>query len=407
MRFFWGAGTSAHQVEGGMRNDWSEWEKANAEKLAERARTKSFSDYLLNLDPSPLLPENYISGTGADHYHRFKEDFDIAKSLGHNAHRFSLEWSRIEPEEGIFDEKEIEHYRQVILTLKERGLEPFVTVWHYTLPLWLSRKGGVLNPKFAEYFTRFTERAVREYKNDVRFWATINEPEVYAITRYFFDQRPFFHKLLFAYWKILRRLITAHRMAYTAAKKTAPSAQIGIVCALSHVDSKGGFINNMVKAVIDKVWNHFFLRRVSRCIDFIGLNHYFHTIVNYGIQRNTRGKLSDMNWELYPEGLYHVLKSLKRYQKPVYITEHGLADARDAHRAWYIQEGLTHVGRARKEGVDVRGYFHWSLIDIFEWAEGFWPHFGLVAVDYKTLKRTVRPSALAYKKIIEEHPEGP
>ena len=105
-----------------MRNDWSEWEKANAEKLAERARTKSFSDYLLNLDPSPLLPENYISGTGADHYHRFKEDFDIAKSLGHNAHRFSLEWSRIEPEEGIFDEKEIEHYRQVILTLKERGL---------------------------------------------------------------------------------------------------------------------------------------------------------------------------------------------------------------------------------------------------------------------------------------------
>jgi beta-glucosidase len=407
MKFYWGAGTSSHQVEGGMRNDWGEWEAHSAKSKVESAKLKEWPGYILKNYPNPLQEENYVSGRACDHYNRFKEDFDMAKSLGHNAHRFSLEWSRIEPEEGQFDEKEIEHYRHVILALKERGLEPFVTVWHYTLPLWLSQKGGVLNKKFGQYFAGFTKRMVQEYGRDVTFWTTINEPEVYAITRYFFDQRPIFYKLIPAYFRIIRRLITAHRIAYAAVKEAMPSAQVGIVCALSHVDSKGGLINNTIKAAIEKMWNHFFLKRVSHYIDFIGLNHYFHTIVNYGVRRNFKGKLSDMKWELYPEGLYRVLKSLKQYQKPIYITEHGLADARDAHREWYIREGLVQVGRARKEGVDVRGYFHWSLLDNFEWAEGFWPRFGLVAVNYKTLQRTVRPSALAYKKIIEEHPDGP
>ncbi|PIZ56565.1 MAG: hypothetical protein COY22_00630, partial [Candidatus Tagabacteria bacterium CG_4_10_14_0_2_um_filter_40_13] len=128
--FYWGSATSSHQVEGNNHNDWSEWEKKNAKRLAESAKNKAWPDYILDKYPNPLQEENYISGRACDHYNRFREDFDIAKQLGHNAYRFSIEWSRIEPEEGKFDEKEIEHYRQVISALKERGMEPFVTLWH-------------------------------------------------------------------------------------------------------------------------------------------------------------------------------------------------------------------------------------------------------------------------------------
>ncbi len=133
--FYWGAATSSHQVEGNNRNDWSEWEKSG-DRIKDLEKRGLIKKYGL---------ENYISGQACDHYNRFREDFDIAKSLGHNAHRFSIEWSRVEPEEGKFDEKEIEHYRQVILALKERGIEPFVTLWHWTVPVWFAQKGGWLN----------------------------------------------------------------------------------------------------------------------------------------------------------------------------------------------------------------------------------------------------------------------
>src|SRR3989344_4765636 len=129
--FLWGAATSAHQVEGNNHNDWTQWEKENAERLSKESGEK-------------YLPENYISGKACDHYNRYEEDFDIAKSLGHNAHRFSIEWSRVEPEEGKFNEKEIEHYRDVIRALRERGIEPFVTLWHWTVPIWFQKRGGWL-----------------------------------------------------------------------------------------------------------------------------------------------------------------------------------------------------------------------------------------------------------------------
>ena len=142
--FLWGAATSAHQVEGGNKNDWSEWEKNNAKKLAKKAKD-NYQSWQKEKFPEMFDEKNYISGIACDHYHKFKEDFDLAKSLGHNAHRFSIEWSRIEPEEGKFNEKEIEHYKQVILALRERGVEPFVTLWHWTIPIWLAKKGGWFN----------------------------------------------------------------------------------------------------------------------------------------------------------------------------------------------------------------------------------------------------------------------
>ena len=149
--FYWGAATSAHQVEGGNNNDWSKWEKGNAGRLAKDALNKTYPGHVLNDYPGPLRRENYISGHASDHYNRYEEDFDIAKSFGHNAHRFSIEWSRVEPKEGKFNEDEIKHYREVINALKSRGIEPLVTLWHFTNPLWISDIGGWSNKKTAFY----------------------------------------------------------------------------------------------------------------------------------------------------------------------------------------------------------------------------------------------------------------
>lgn len=160
--FLWGSATSAHQVEGGNRNDWTEWEMKNAERLSKESGGK-------------YPPENYISGQACDHYNRFREDFDIAKSLNQNTHRFSIEWSRIEPEEGEWNEKEIQHYQEVINALRERGIEPFVTLWHWTIPVWMRNKGGMESKEFPKYFTRFCEYVVKNIKG-VNFWMTLNEP---------------------------------------------------------------------------------------------------------------------------------------------------------------------------------------------------------------------------------------
>src|SRR3990167_9196102 len=182
--FFWGAATSAHQVGGNNHNDWTEWEYLNAKRLTLNAQKKNWPDYILKNYPNPLQEENYISGRACGHYNRFREDFDIVKSLGHNAHRFSIEWSRIEPEEGKWNEKEIEHYREVISALRKRGIEPFVTLWHWTLPLWISKNGGWENRKTVRYFARYCEKVVYALREDVKFWITLNEPVVHAKISY-------------------------------------------------------------------------------------------------------------------------------------------------------------------------------------------------------------------------------
>jgi len=176
--FLWGAATSAHQVEGNNHNDWSEWEKENVPRLAREAESvfSHVPGWKERFGAEAADPQNYISGAAADHYHRYEQDFDIAKSLGHNAHRFSIEWSRIEPEEGKFDEGAIGHYRSVLLALRERGMEPFVRLWHWTLPLWLAERGGVLAPDFSTSFARYSQLIAERLGGLSTFWITLNEP---------------------------------------------------------------------------------------------------------------------------------------------------------------------------------------------------------------------------------------
>jgi beta-glucosidase len=389
--FYFGAATSSHQVEGSTTNDWSVWEKANAERLSKASGNK-------------WPAENYISGKACDHYHRFLEDFDTAKSLGHNAHRFSIEWSRIEPEKGKFDEREIAHYREVLKALRDRNIEPFVTVWHWTLPLWLAQEGGLLAKKFPEYFARYAETLASEFK-EVNFWITVNEPEVVTWNGYGRGIWPPQYRSKFMVRKAMRALILAHKESYVRIKKIAPHSQVGATMHMDWFESAGGWINNLLAFFADRFVNFYFLHGVLSRIDFIGFNYYFHNRIDYGFNKNRNQEVSDMGWEIYPEGIYRVLQRLKKYDLPIYITENGLADAADSRRASFITRHLEWVEKAITEGVDVRGYFHWSLLDNFEWDKGFWPRFGLIEVDYRTLERKIRPSAFVYKKIIEESDE--
>lgn len=371
--FFWGSATASYQVEGGILNtDWA--------KAAQAGRVP-------------------VCGKATDHYNRFESDFDIIQSLDQNAHRFSIEWARIEPEEGKFNQKEIEHYRAVLHSLKRRGIEPFVTLWHFTLPIWFEEKGGFMHPDSAKIFARYCSFVVKELGTDAQYWMTMNEPLVWASGGYRTGKWPPFKVSLFQFLSVLEKLVRAHKEAYTAMKKVAGDIEIGIAKHNIFFSSNSNPLNRVAASVSTWFWNKRFLNKIKHNQDFIGLNYYFYK--KFG----GNGKLpkSDMGWDLFPDGLYHCLKQLQVYQKPIYITENGIADAKDTQRAWFIEESVKNVARAVREGVLVKGYFYWSLLDNYEWSYGFTERFGLVEVNYDTLTRTVRPSALIYKRIIEEN----
>ena len=400
--FLWGSGTSAHQVEGHNHNDWTEWEKENAKRLAQHS--KKYWEKSQHLFPEMGLESNYISGCACDHYNRYEEDFDIAKSLGQNAYRFSIEWSRIEPEEGVFNEQAIEHYRQVIWALKKRGIEPFVTLWHWTLPYWIAKMGGWEKRKTIDYFLRYTEKIIEELGDDVKFWITLNEPEIFSGNCYLKGIRPPQKKNILSYLRVIKNLIKAHKSSYKIIKKINPNSRIGIAKNNIYFEAYKNRITNLfLKKFIDWWWNFYFLNKIKNQQDFIGLNYYFHNRINKGFNKNENKNTTDMGWEIYPEGIYHVLKNLKKYNLPIYIIENGIADAKDEKREKFIKDHLYWIHKAIKEGVDIKGYFYWSLLDNFEWDKGFWPRFGLVEIDYQTMNRKIRPSALEYKKIIEKN----
>jgi len=403
--FYWGSSTSAHQVEGGNFNDWTEWEKENAERLAREAKNK-YQSWQIKKFPEMLTPENYVSSRACDHYNRYEEDFDIARSLGHNAHRFSLEWSRIEPEEGKFNEEAIEHYRKMLEVLKRCGLEPFITIWHWTLPLWMAKKGGIESDEFPRRFSLFAERIAKEFKKEVKFWITINEPTVILANSYLLGIWPPQKKDVFSFSKVYKNLAETHVKSYQAIHKIDPNCQVGLVHNVKFIEPKYWFcvFDQLASRIYRYLSNDKILKMIADNCDFIGCNYYFHDKIRFYVGRvKTNEETTDMNWEIYPEGMYRVLKDLQKYDKPIYITENGLADEEDMKRNRFIKEHLYWAHKAIVEGVDVRGYFHWSLLDNFEWDKGFWPRFGLVAVDRKTLKRTVRKSAWEYAKICKSN----
>lgn len=376
--FLWGAATSSYQVEGGIfNNDWA-----------------------LAAKDGRLLP----AGSATDHYNRYEEDFDIAKSLSHNAHRISIEWSRIEPEEGKFDHKEIEHYRKVIKAMRERGMRPLITLWHFTLPIWFVNKGGFTHKDSVGYFSRYCKHVVDELDENGIIWSTMNEPIVWSTFSYLWGQWPPFELFKTGlFFKVMKNLVKSHKHAYQEIKENTPEASIGIVKnnMYMHVAKYSRFnpFRHINKWMNDYLWNKYFMNRIKDHIDTIGLNYYFHT--EFG-QKEKYVK-NDMGWDLYPEGLTGVLLDLKKYNKPIYITEAGIADKKDYFRGEYIKDLAVATHKAIEKGVDVRGFLYWSLLDNYEWIYAYSKKFGLVEVNMLTKERKIRNSAHDYKKIIENN----
>lgn len=386
--FFWGCATSAHQIEGGNVNDWSEWETS-----PERLRA---------LGAKGHKAEDFISGAACESYVRDSADIDCLRQLGANAYRFSIEWSRIEPRPGEWNLEALRTYHDFIRKLRSHGIELFVTLWHWPVPLWVRDQGGWTSSKTADDFGTFAARVMQEFGNDVTYYVTLNEPQVYASNSYVTGEWPPQQKSMSQGLRVIRNLIRGHKFAYRAIKAAHPGAQVGIASHNIHFEAHPRLlVNNAIAAVMSRYWNHHVLRAIRNEQDFVGVNFYFTNQLHLGLGKRQAEFVSDIGWDLRPDGLYHVVKELRRYGKPIYILEHGLADKDDRHRAWYLRESLKYVHRAIAEGVDVRGYFHWSLIDNFEWAMGFHPRFGMFEVDYATCERKPRSSVDAYRKIIQ------
>jgi len=331
----------------------------------------------------------------------------MAKNLNCGAFRLSIEWARIEPKEGEFSYSEIEHYREVLMSLKERNLKVVLTLWHFTNPMWLVHEGGWSKKKSIDYFARYVEFVVRELGDLVDFWVTINEPTVHILNGYFKGNFPPNKHNLFLAVKTFLNLVKAHRKAYDVIRKYYLKANIGFTHLGDNFEpARAWFFPEVFLAwFFNFLGNNLFLIMVHGHTDYIGLDYYFHNRVVWypPFIKNINKEVSDRGWEIYPKGIYNILKALRRFKRPIYIMENGIADAADTKRAKFIADHLRYVHKAIEEGEDIRGYFYWSLMDNFEWEEGFTKKFGLYAVDRETFARTPRPSAAVYAEICKNN----
>lgn len=393
--FLWGAATSSYQVEGdNFHSDWWAWEKAAGKEP---------------------------SGKACRHYELFEQDFDLARGLGHNAHRLSIEWARVEPEEGRFSEEGLRHYAAVLRALRCRGIEPIVTLHHFTNPQWFSRMGGWESKRAVALFLRYCDVVVRAMAGQVRYWITINEPTIFFSHAYFFGAWPpqgrSFFRALVVHDHMARAHIETYRLIHRIYKEVVlPRPAVSISQHISAVVPCRQNLRDRVAARLRDYWHNFeFLDIITRAkaLDFIGLNYYSRNLAHVSgwwpgdllMQTCTQGdhplEKNSLGWDIYPEGLCQVLVKLKRYGLPVMITENGICTADDAQRWKFIAAHLHQVALAMDQGVNVTGYLYWSLLDNFEWDKGFGPRFGLVEVDYRTFQRTVRPSAVQFSRVCE------
>jgi len=405
--FLWGAATAAHQVEGNnVNNDWWAFEQRRG-----------------------AIWHGDRSGLACNWWCNAEADFDLMAGMGHNTHRLSVEWSRIEPEEGTFDAAAIARYREMLTGLRRRGIEPMVTLFHFSSPRWLARQGGWCNPAAVGHFRRFVRHAVDQLGDLVKLWCTINEPNVYAALGYLLGMHAPGEKNPRHCFQVLSHQLQAHAAAYRVIKALDGSAQVGLVVNLVVFEPLDPASRISVRAakLVDYVFHELTFRSVSDgklrfplsvspvthsplidSVDFWGANYYTRKRVSpqrQFLQLTPGAEVSDSGQfgpygEIYPEGMCRVLKRVAALGKPIYITESGLPDADDDQRPRYLLTHLAQVQRAIAEGVDVRGYYHWSFTDNFEWAEGWALRFGLIALDEKTQVRAPRRSAQLYTDII-------
>jgi beta-glucosidase len=405
-RFLWGAASAAHQVEGGLHNQWSVWELENAKVNAVQAE-HHINDFPAweRIESQAKDPNNYISGSATNHAQRYEEDFDLLESMNMNAYRFSIEWSRIEPREGVWDAEAIAYYKKYIASLKKRGIEPILTLMHFTLPVWFAEKGGWEKRSNIRYFVRYAEHVMREIGGSVRYIVTINEPEVYGFCSYRIQEWPPQQSSTLKAFLVIYNQTVAHRKVVKVLKKINSRYKIGIAKNSVYMyPGDSSWLSGVSASVMQYLQDDLWLSRVVSTSDFIGLNYYMsQRVLGYRIHNPENADYSDLNWKVSPEDIEFVLERWHtKYKKPILITENGIADNRDAFRKEWIEQTIRAMQRAMKRDVKILGYMHWSLTDNFEWAYGKWPRFGLAAVDYTTGTRTLRPSARWFGRVIKK-----
>jgi beta-glucosidase len=415
--FLFGAATSAYQIEGGITNDWTQWEEAGRLK-----------------DPRARC------GRATDHWNRWEEDFELLASLGANAYRMSIEWSRIEPRPGEYDDAALSRYAAMIDRLRSLGIEPFVTLLHFTHPPWFHETCAwhSRDTEAPVRFARFVEHVAGRIADRVRFWTVINEPSAWLSGAYLAGIIPPGQRGMKNLGRAFASLVRAHAMARSVLKRIGgASTQVGVAHnVMRFVPARGGSLaDRLIASYASSQYNHAFLRALATgrvrlgvlpglrmvanvpeavgTLDFIGINYYSRVFVKatpFSKSRipvepfyEDRGGLgmTDLGWEIHPRGLTELLVEMSTYGLPMYVTENGLDDRDDSRRAAFIHDHLGAVLEAIDRGADIRGYLHWSLIDNFEWLESYGPRFGLFSVDYETLARKPTRSAEIYQEIIQ------
>jgi beta-glucosidase len=403
--FLWGAATAAHQVEGGNHNQWTVWELENAKAKAAQAEYH-YQDYPSweRVKDEAKNPSNYVSDMLVDHYHRYKEDFDLLQKMNLNAYRFSIEWSRIEPKEGAWNSEAISHYKEYVAELRRRDIEPVVTLLHFSLPIWFADKGGFVHRGNVKYFVRYVEKIMSELGSQVRFVIIMNEPEIYAHEGYKAQEWPPAESSNYRLWRVINNQALDFRRASKIVHGLNRRVKVGMSKnSVFFYPGDTARLSQISARVLQYFQDDYVLKKFTKHSDFMGLNYYqSERVFGYRMHNPENQLHSDLNWTMTPADIEFVLERWwAKYKLPIMITENGLADDQDAHRQWWLKETLVAMQSAMNRGVKLIGYMHWSLMDNFEWAYGKWPRFGLIAVDYNTGKRTLRPSAVAFGKVIK------
>jgi beta-glucosidase len=392
--FLWGAATASHQVEGNNVNNDS---------------------WLLEHLPDTIFAEP--SGDACDHYHRYAEDIALLAALGLNTYRFSIEWARIEPEEGYFSQAALDHYRRVLLACQAHGLTAVVTYHHFTSPRWLLAAGGWESPQTPDRFARYCERVTLHLGDLIGAVCTLNEPNLPTLLAAMgIGGEPPEQRGQVPMWAAAARALgvspeliapfqftgtaaafetklAAHRAGRAAIKAIRGDLPVGWTLALPDIQAGPG--GEELAATLRRRINEVYLEAV-RGDDFIGVQTYSRMRIGpAGTLRPEEGaEVNQMGEEFYPEALEATIRQAAAVARiPVMVTENGLATADDTRRIAYIQRAVRGVARCLRDGIDVRGYIYWTALDNFEWIFGYRPTFGLIAVDRATQQRTAKPSA--------------
>ena len=404
----WGVAVSHYQVEGGDSCDWTAWEGAG--------RTKG----------GPC-------GRAAGSWERYEEDADLAADAGANAFRFSVSWSRVEPSRGTYDAEALARYGRLVDRLLERGIEPVVTLHHYTHPAWFHAETPWTSPSSVEAFARFARRVAEALAPRVRIWVTLNEPLVLLLGGFLDGQIPPGLADGRAAGLALGNLYAAHAAAASVLRDVDPGAAVGLAHnMMDFVPSRPGWIldrllaaharrlynRSFLEAFRTGTWNlwippftrlHGRLPSLKGSLDFVGVNYYsrLHVecpaptrVLSRFAYRDPRGRgMTDNGWEISPESFGPLLAEAGALGLPVLVTENGLADGDDARRSAFLRDHVAALLEAERAGVRIAGYLHWSLVDNFEWLDGYGPKFGLYALDRETLERRPRPSVAVFREI--------